>query len=267
MVMVCDFKYNLVHFYVVSSPPNVMYTLFLLITSSGSVELVSSMTDSLPGQSLSQCGRPHLSQPAELRNTNGIDVTKSLPPSSLSNVVNKKPEQRTKKQLSVSTHSLPRQSTKQTSSAGSDALPWEGGSRPKLRRYASIAPDSSSPSLEPRLLVKPLRSGSRSRINRMNSLDSSTLPKRHLSITTSVELERNFYTLQTTRNGVRRDQEGEEERQEEREDGMCTSSQDSVLKEDSSEESNSDLLMSIGQTIGMVTVIDIGHDGQDSSYV
>lgn len=253
------------HLYVVSSPPIVMYTPFLLFTSSGSVELVSSMTGSLPGQSLSQCGRPHPSQMAELRNTSGIDITKSLPPSSLSNVVNKKPERRTKRQLSVSTHSLPRQSTKQTST-GSDALPWEGGSRPKLRRYASIAPDSSSPSPEPRLLVKPLRSGSRSRIDRMNSLDSSTLPKRHSSITTSVELERNFYTLQTTRNRVKREQQGEE-RQEEREDGMCTSSQDSVLKEDSSEESNSDLLMSTDQTTGMVTVIDIGHDGQDSSYV
>lgn len=234
------------------------------------------MTDSLPGQSLSQCGRPHPHHPltAGLKNTTGIDVTKSLPPSSLSNVVNKKQERRTRRQLSVSTHSLPRQSTinKQTTS-GSDALPWEGGSRPKLRRYASIAPDSSSPSLEPRLLVKPLRSGSRSRINRLNSLDSSTITKRHLSITTSVELERNFYTLQTTRNGVRREQEEEDERQEEEEEeeeGMCTSSQDSVLKEDSlnsEESSSSDLLMSTGQTTEMVTVIDIGHDGQDSSYV
>ena len=232
------------------------------------------MTGSLPGQSLSQCGRPHPHHPltAELKNTTGIDVTKSLPPSSLSNVVNKTQERRTRRQLSVSTHSLPRQSTsnKQTTS-GSDALPWEGGSRPKLRRYASIAPDSSSPSLEPRLLVKPLRSGSRSRINRLNSLDSSTITKRHLSITTSVELERNFYTLQTTRNGVRREQEEEDERQEEEEEeGLCTSSQDSVLKEDSSnseESSSSDLLMSTDQTTGMVTVIDIGHDGQDSSYV
>lgn len=235
------------------------------------------MTASFPGQSLSQCGRPpaHQSQTPDLKTNTDIDVTKSLPPSSLATVVNKK-QRRTRRQLSVSTHSLPRQSTsnayaldKQTGT-GSDALPWEGGSRPNLRRYASIAPDSSSTSLEPRLLVKPLRSGSRSRINRMNSLDSSTLPNRHSSITTSVELERNFYTLQTTRNGVRREQEGErKEDDERREEGVCTSSQDSVLQTGSSEESNGDLLA--GQTTdidskGMITVIDIGHDGQDSSY-
>lgn len=259
-----------------------MYTIFL-IACSGSVELVSSLTASLHGQSLSQPST-HQPQTAEFKS---IDVTESLPPSSLSNVVNMNQKRRTRRQMSHSTHSLPRQSSRNVyaldkrTSTGSDALPWDGvsggGSRPKLRRYASIAPCSSTPSLEPRLLVKPSRSGSRNRINRMNSLDSST---HHLSSTTIVELERNFYTLQTKRNGVRREPEGEEGsgggiEGEEKEEGsmpMWTLSLDSVLREDRSEESGDLEILGTDRSADpidseqMVTAIDVGHDGQDSSF-
>ena len=221
------------------------------------------LTASLPGSALAQCGRSDntttpIPRPVAHRNSHvpintrsesppevtgtassprpisqpgstGVDHALNQPP------VTKQPVRRTHKQLSGSTHSLPRHSTitvdHQTSvgagsgtlsqgglglsQGGSDALPPSGvsggGSRPKLRRYASTAPYTSSPSLGLIVLVKP-RSGSRRRRSlgyQSNTLGRSSFPEHHSSVT-SVEMERNYYTLQTRR-GVN---DGEEKREE-----------------------------------------------------
>ena len=138
---------------------------------------------------------------------------------------------RARKQLSLSTHSLPRRSTTTTTatttqctlesqrkaleSGSSGVLPetlvadgaTNGGSRPRLRRYASTSAYSSTPSLEPIVLVRPRSRGSRKR----DSYQSNTLSRLNSAgdSVTSIEMERNYYTLQTRRVDLEAMEEGE----------------------------------------------------------
>ena len=192
------------------------------------------------------------------------------------------PAQRRRHQLgSSSTHSLPRHASSSTVhtpslykqlSTGSDTLPRAGATenRPKLRRYASAEPYSSTPSLSPRVLVNPIASTSSRSLrprgtNRTNTLGRSTVPQHDSSVTTVMELERNYHTLQTTRRGGGGGAGG----------GRVATWMESALREERSAEREAEEEPAAEQRIEVVAApvaenrqitIDLGHDGQQSSF-
>ena len=212
------------------------------------------LTASLPGPALAQCGQPPTTvgqgpvsiprpvpgsgcipghtrseSPVILQTSGGTDTGSSLghrpradissevPARDSSPSITKHRVRRTHKQLSLSTHSLPRQSTASTTrtletqiSAGgsgilppaNDSLADASGSRPRLRRYASTASYTSTPSLDPVILVRPRsRTGSRRASYASNTLGRTSFEQEQYSSIASVEMERNYYTLQARRGG------------------------------------------------------------------
>ena len=213
------------------------------------------LTASLPGSALARCGQSDTTgqqpvpiprpipgssrlpeharseSPVVLQTTSGADAGTSLGHRHRADVtaresppVTKQRVRRTHKQLSLSTHSLPRQATASTtrtllegeiSAGGSGILPPPSsddnslagisGSRPRLRRYASTSAYSSTPSLDPVILVRPRsRTGSRrGSYYRSNTLGRTSFDQEQYCSATSVEMEGNYYTLQTRRGGGR----------------------------------------------------------------
>ena len=213
------------------------------------------LTASLPGPALAQCGQPpttvgqgpvvstprpvpgsgHIhghtrSESPVVLQTSGAtdtgtslghrpraDITSEVPARDSPSSITKRRVRKTHKQLSLSTHSLPRQTTASTtrtletqiSAGGSGILPPAndgladiGGSRPRLRRYASTASYTSTPSLDPVILVRPRsRTGSRRESYASNTLGRTSFEQEQYSSITSVEMERNYYTLQARRAG------------------------------------------------------------------
>ena len=151
----------------------------------------------------------------------GADITSNLPARESPPITKQQQVRRTHKQLSLSTHSLPRQSTASTkrtlesqiSAGGSGILPPAddslSGSRPRLRRYASTASYTSSPSEDPVILVRPRsRTVSRRESYASNTLGRTSVEQEQYSSITSVDMERNYYTLQTRRGGGGREAGG-----------------------------------------------------------
>ncbi|CAI8043955.1 hypothetical protein GBAR_LOCUS24406 [Geodia barretti] len=221
----------------------------------GDVMSSLNLTASLPGPALAQCGQPpttvgqgpvvstprpvpgsgHIhghtrSESPVVLQTSGAtdtgtslghrpraDITSEVPARDSPSSITKRPVRKTHKQLSLSTHSLPRQTTASTtrtletqiSAGGSGILPPAndgladiGGSRPRLRRYASTASYTSTPSLDPVILVRPRsRTGSRRGSYASNTLGRTSFEQEQYSSITSVEMERNYYTLQARRAG------------------------------------------------------------------
>ena len=213
------------------------------------------LTASLPGPALAQCGQPpttvgqgpvvstprpvpgsgHIhghtrSESPVVLQTSGAtdtgtslghrpraDITSEVPARDSPSSITKRRVRKTHKQLSLSTHSLPRQTTASTTrtletqiSAGgsgilppaNDSLADVGGSRPRLRRYASTASYTSTLSLDPVILVRPRsRTGSRRESYASNTLGRTSFEQEQYSSITSVEMERNYYTLQARRAG------------------------------------------------------------------
>lgn len=110
-------------------------------------------------------------------------------------------------------------------------------------------------------------------MNQANTVDSPTLPH-HSPTTTIVELERNYFTLQTRRGGVGAGEQGGRGGEGGKEDNteIWTSSQGSALREERSTELEIEKTQCIDQNevpVGkkqMFIVVDMGHDGQDSSF-
>ena len=278
-------------------------------------DVMSSLTASLPGPVLSQCDQSH-PQPAvpvprpvpgntrsespvilQTSSSRTADTGTSLghgPRAESDHPAKESPSntrqrvRRTQKQLSLSTHSLPRHSTASTTrtletqvSVGSGTLPpaneslTSGGSRPRLRRYASTASYSSTPSLDPVILVRPRsRAGSR----RGSYCNSSTLGRTSFEqeqycSTTGVEMEGNYYTLQMRRGGGGRETGGAG--REEGSSGWTLPTKECVDVVTSSKEDkldNGDIpehcrLIRIRDN-HLPTAIDLGYDdGQDSTVV
>ena len=180
---------------------------------------------------------------------------------------------RTHRQLSLSTHSLPRQSVSTTQpleaqiSVGSGTLTQDGsltnpGSRPKLRRYASTASYSSS--IDPVVLVRPRsRSGSRRESYHSNTLGRTSFEQEQYCSVTSIEMEGNYYTLQTRRGvleGV-----GDEARGSwvppVKDSAVRSSREDMSGRESASEQCKPIMYRSFAPK----TVIDLGHNGLEST--
>ena len=198
-------------------------------------------------------------------------VARESPPDS-----NQPRVRRAHKQLSLSTHSLPRHSTASTTrpletqiSAGSGTLPQSddatnGGSRPRLRRYASTASYCSTTSQDPVVLVRPRsRSGSRRGSYYLsNTLERGSFEQGQYCSATSVEMEGNYYTLQTRR--VAGGEAGEEGKSGWTLPVKESSSKEDVIAGEGVPEECRPITFRIGEK-HVPTVIDLGYEGLEST--
>ena len=298
------------------------YITVLSSPNSGSSGLEDSLTltASLPGPVIAQCGRPdvfttpiprpipgHGRIPINTRSVSPVSTptndsitdtgtasgrghgTQTASEVEKDNQSDESPTTTTKqnhrphKKLSASTHSLPRHSTTSTvhklesqqNSGSSSILPaaagnMTGGSRPKLRRYASTS-TSAYPSLEPIVLVRPRSRGSRKRdsyrSNTLARLSNISTEDNHNCSTTSIEMEMNYYTLQTRRGG---DERGDNEVRSTQwtlpNESMTTTTRDHDKFSDECTSQKYSIAYRVNDSeTHLPIVIDLGHDGQDST--